>query len=57
MHIGQEVIRDLGDRDVVDIEFVALDKEQQQVEGTLKGFYANGISQGWPYFSGAKIIL
>ena len=57
VYIREEVIRDLRYRNVVNIEFVAFDKEQQQVEWTLKGFYANGISQGWLYFSGAKIIL
>src|SRR5690606_16106223 len=36
MHIREEVFRYLRDRDIVDIKFIALDKEEQQVKRALK---------------------
>jgi hypothetical protein len=36
MDIGQEVVNDLSDGDVVNVQFIALNKEQEQVERAFK---------------------
>lgn len=45
LDIGQKVVGDLGDGDIIDIQFVPFDKEQEEVKGTFKGIDPYRISR------------
>ena len=43
LDVLQKVIRDPGDWNVVDIEFVPFNKKQQQIKGAFKLRQVNGV--------------
>ncbi len=45
MHIAKEIVGDFCNGDVIDIKFIALNEEQEQVKWTLKSFDLNIVCQ------------
>jgi hypothetical protein len=52
MNIGQKIIGNLGNRNIVDVQFVTLNKKEQQIKGSLKlgKFYLKGFGISYHRF-------